>query len=149
MSLFTRIQTIISELEPNATFMVSGRQEIDERGLKLTTDRFPLVIFVTEIDANSKFKTSSLLSDRKIILLFLSKDDTHSRGEESIKIFESMESLADNTLARLSQEGDLVIDGEITYRTMEVYKWFTSILSGVKIEANVKIRKSVTYCRLP
>ena len=146
MGLITDISTIITELYPASTFTLSSKFNANYASFIASLTEFPLIVLDNELPKNSDIKkNNNVIKDTKILISFLNLDSLDNTDAQSQVIQEAMETLADQTAAKIYQLLPVRPSGNQKYKITPLFHVHTSNLTGVALEMQVNYNSIVIF----
>ena len=149
-SLASEIQTIITNMLPDATFIIASKWEINEQSHDLESTEYPLIVLDSELVNDGVITPSYLVNEtERALVSFLAVDNPNNRVEESISIVDTQKGYARDLAARLFQDFDtkmLNSTEDFTYQIVPVYNKYAQALSGCVLSLQVRYNVNVNYC---
>lgn len=147
MSLITDISTIITGLYPDATFILSSKFHANTTAFLAELARLPLIILDNEFPKTPSIqKNNNVLKDSKIVISFLNMDDFNNTDQQSEAIRDAMEDMADAVAVRIYQEIPVRLTGNNqTYKVTPMFHVFSSNMTGVVLEINLKYNEVIPF----
>ena len=107
----------------------------------------PLIILDNELSKNPSIqKNNNVLKDSKIVVTFLNLDSFDNTDNQSEVIRQAMEDMADRVAVKIYQELPVRLTGSNqTYKTTPMFHMFSSNMTGVALEMNVKYNEIVEF----
>jgi hypothetical protein len=147
MSLITDISTIITNLYPASTFILSSKFHANTSAFLTDLSELPLIILDNELPKTPSIqKNNNVLKDSKIVISFLNLDSFDNTDQQSEAIRQAMEDMADSVAVKIYQEIPVRLTGSNqTYKTTPMFHVFSSNMTGVALEMNLKYNEIVNF----
>jgi len=147
MSLITDIAAIVTNLYPDSTFVLSSKFHANTTAFLTELNALPLIILDNELSKNPSIqKNNNVLKDSKIVITFLNLDSFDNTDNQSEAIRQAMEDMADRVAVKIYHELPVRLTGSNqTYKTTPMFHMFSSNMTGVALEMNVKYNEIVEF----
>ena len=139
MSLITDISTIITDLYPDSTYLLSSKFQANVESYLTTTAKLPLIILDNELSREGSIqKNNNVLKDSKVLISFLDLDSVNNTDQQSEDIRARMEVMADTVAAKIYQLEEVrLVGSNQKYKVTPVFHVFNSNMTGVALEMQV------------
>lgn len=134
MSIQSDIQSIITTLYPDATYMLASRFRYSVESQEIENTEFPLIVLNNELTTDKEIQENrNTLSKYRIQLTVLKKDDEFNNDEETDAIRQQCEDILDRIMMNIYDlDAIRVRNGQdLKYRVIPIIKATPNILSGV------------------
>jgi len=146
MSLITDITSIITQLLPDATLVLSSKFSANYTAYFTETTELPLIVLDNELSKNSEIKkNNNVLKDTRILISFLGLDSTDNTDTQSEAIRAAMEIHADRVAVNLYQLLPVRPIGNQKYKLTPMFHVFSSNMTGVALEMFVNYNEIVNF----
>lgn len=148
MSLITDISTILNELYPDSTRILSSKFAAGVASNLTQLTQFPLIITDNELTREGSIqKNNNVLKDSKVLINFLDLDSVNNTDTQSEDIRARMEAMADVVAAKIYQLETVRVQGgnNQKYKTTPMFHVFSSNLTGVALEMQVNYNEIVAF----
>jgi len=149
VSLTTSIQTIVSTLYPDATFLLSSKFHANREAISIQASALPLIILDNELTKNAEIKkNNNIQKETRILISFLTQDTPNNTDLQTDAIREAMEAMADKVAANIWQLIDvrpLKNENQI-YKLVPMFHIGPSNLSGVALDMLVNYNEVINMC---
>lgn len=150
MSLVTEIETIVKNISPDATFLLSSIFKANVKSFSINKKNLPLVIFENEIPKDVEvMKNANLQASTRIRLRFLTLDNPHKTDLEREEIRQAMEDIANRVMVRIFQLEEIRMIPATTnfkYRLTPLFNQFAKDLTGVMVEVTANENLIINWC---
>jgi len=146
MSLITDISTIVSELYPASTFVLSSKFQANVTAFLAELSEMPLIILDNDLPKNNSIqKNNNVLKDSKILISFLDLDE-NGTDADSEAIRAAMEAMADRIAVKIYQLIPCrLVSGNQKYKVTPLFHVFSSNLTGVSLEMQANYNEIVNF----
>jgi hypothetical protein len=149
MSLTTSIQTIVSTLYPDATFLLSSKFHANREALSVATSALPLIILDNELTKNVEIKkNNNIQKDTRVLISFLTQDTPNNTDLQTDAIREAMEVMADKVAVNIWQIAEVIPIGNQKYKLVPLFHVGPSNLSGVALDMLVNYNEVTNMCAI-
>lgn len=147
MSLITDIQSIVTELYPASTFILSSKFQANVTAFFENSPKFPIIILDNELSKNNSIqKNNNVLKDSKILISVLDLDDINNTDLQSDAIRQACEDIADRIAVRIYQLIPVrLVSGNQKYKVTPMFHVFSSNLTGVALEMQANYNEIIQF----
>lgn len=146
MSLITDIGTIITEMYPDATYLLSSKFHANLQSVLKDTTDFPLIILDNELSKNAEIKkNNNTIKDTRIVISVLKLDDLDNTDLQSETLRQSCESIADRIAAVIYQLIPVRPRDNQKYILTPLFHVFSTNLTGVALEMRVNYNELTRF----
>lgn len=146
MSLITDTSTIITELYPDATFILSSKFKANYQSFNLEATQLPLIILNNEIRKDNEVEiNNNVLKNTSLSIMILGLDSTDNTDLQSEAIRQEMEGYADRIAANIYQLTEVRPANRQKYRTDPLFHVFNTNLTGVSLDMQVNYNEIINF----
>lgn len=150
MSITASIETIVTTLYPDATFVLSSKFQANVISHGLDPDELPLVVLDNELPKNNEIKlNNNIQKDSQIILWILLQDSEDNTDAQSQVLVDTAEAMADRIAVNVYQLPEIRPIGNQKYKTTPVFHVFNTNSTGVLMEMKANENVVVNFCSQP
>lgn len=146
MAIESNIQAIITDLYPDATYMLASKFRANIDSFDVASTDLPLIILDNELTKNNSIaENGSINKDTRIVIYCLDQDSVENTDVQTNTIQQAMELIADRIALRIFRLANVFPVGSQKYKTTKLFHMFNTDLSGVALEMNV-IENNLISC---
>lgn len=146
MSLITDITTTVTEMYPDATFILSSKFQANVSSLVLETTALPLIILDNELQKVSEIKkNNNVIKDTRIVISILKLDSLENTDFQSEALRQSCEAIADRIAAVIYQLIPVRPQGNQRYTLTPLFHVFATNLTGIALEMRVNYNEITRF----
>jgi len=146
MAIESDIQTIVTDLYPDASYLLASKFRANIDLFEINPSELPLIILDNELTKNNSIaENGSVNKDTRIIIYCLDQDSVENTDVQTNAIQQAMELIADRIALRIFRFANVFPNGVQKYKTTKLFYMFNTDLSGIALEINV-IENNLIKC---
>lgn len=146
MSLITDTSTIIQELYPDATFVLSSKFKANYQSFLTDTTDFPLIVLNNEITKDNEIKiNNNVIKNTRLVIMILKLDKFDNTGTQSEALRAACEVIADRIAANVYQLTEVRPATRQRYKVTPEFHVFNTDLTGVTLDMNVNYNETINF----